>query len=302
MSTAESELRRPFEWIGARLTVEDAEVRWFPPAPGERQVREWRGRPIDAGVARRLLDSLQVDVRADGSGTYFEVARDPRVTVEVLDVRANDRHLLLTAHVPVPPAVAAAMEADATPTRTTFLCGHDEKAWFVAAIPESADARDVQAAKDALKPQAVWDAMRDLGVPPEWRDARKTAAFVRQGEWFFLPRPGLRVDAGKVRRDGRIQRGAGREHVCQFVYEIDGETVHVRHDFPDGLTETEFWSLPREDRQGFGWERRQRDAHVYAKGNVRHPDHKTVFLMDWHEVVPNTEQRALAMSHVAFLD
>lgn len=31
-------------------------------------------------------------------------------------------------------------------------------------------------------------------------------------------------------------------------------------------------------------------------------DHKTVFLMDWHEVVPNTEQSARAMRHVAFLD
>lgn len=298
---ADNELRTAFEWMGARLRIENAEVRWFADA-GQRKLREWRGRPIDAGVARQLLDSLRIDVRAGHAGSYFEARRDPRVAVEALDVWRDDRHLLLCAHVAVPADVEAVMEAAATPTRATFLCGHDEKAWFVAAIPESADAGDVQAAKDALKPEAVWDAMREHGVPTARRDARKTAAFVRQGEWFFIPRPGLRVDAGKVRRGGRIQRGAGREHVCQFVYEIGGETVYVRADVPDGLSEKEFRALPFRERWNAGWEQRQRDAHVYAKGNVRHPDHKTVFLMDWHEVVPNTEQRALAMSRVAFLD
>ena len=60
------------------------------------------------------------------------------------------RHLLLTAQ----------------PTRfgdteqSTFLCGHDERAWFAAAIPEEANPQTVQQAKDALKPQEVWDAMK----------------------------------------------------------------------------------------------------------------------------------------------
>jgi hypothetical protein len=45
-----------------------------------------------------------------------------------------------------------------------------------------------------------------------------------------------------------------------------------------------------------------RNAEVYAKGTVRHPDHATLVLRDWHRVAMNTEQAARAMQHVAFLD
>jgi hypothetical protein len=37
-------------------------------------------------------------------------------------------------------------------------------------------------------------------------------------------------------------------------------------------------------------------------GAVRHPDHATIVLRDWHRVLMNTEHRAEAMRHVAFLD
>jgi hypothetical protein len=37
-------------------------------------------------------------------------------------------------------------------------------------------------------------------------------------------------------------------------------------------------------------------------GRVRHADHKTVTLADWHWVAMNTESLAPAMRHVAFLD
>jgi hypothetical protein len=45
-----------------------------------------------------------------------------------------------------------------------------------------------------------------------------------------------------------------------------------------------------------------RGAAVYAKGAVRHRDHATIVLPTWHRVEMNTEQRAQAMRHVAFLD
>ena len=291
-----------FRLMGARVRVGDVDddVR----RTLDFRLREWRGKPIDAGVAQMLLESLRVDVRRDDAGeAYFDVRCDRRVELDVTDVRPDDRHLVLTAHVPV--SEKAAAPAAPAPAKGTFLCGHDEKSWFVAAIPESAEARDVQAAKDALKPEAVWDAMREAGVPDDRRDARKTAAFVRQGEWFFIPCPGLKLDAGRVRRQEPIQRGAGRPHVCQLLYRFGGQTVYVRDDGQAGLTELtedEFRELSFRERWHGGWDQRVRDAHVYVKGNIRHPDHKTVFLMDWHEVVPNTEQRAAAMSRVAFLD
>ena len=96
--------------------------------------------------------------------------------------------------------------------------------WFVAAIPESSRAADVQGAKDALKPEEVWQAMREHNVHPKDRDKRRTKAFVRHGEWFFIPRPELRVAEDRVLCSTRpIRRGQrGKPHVCQFLHRIGG--------------------------------------------------------------------------------
>src|SRR5688500_5002138 len=136
---------------------------------------EWMGARARIRANADLWMPVRVDVARDAGGELFEVEFRRGVEVEVVDVDPDDRHLLLRAG------------------DSRFLCGHDERQWFVAAIPEKAEARTVQDAKDALKPQEVWDAMNELGVDPDHRDRRRTAAFIRQGEWFFIPRPGLRV-------------------------------------------------------------------------------------------------------------
>ena len=46
----------------------------------------------------------------------------------------------------------------------------------------------------------------------------------------------------------------------------------------------------------------QRNPALYAKGRVRHSDHATIVLHDWHQVLMNRESDAPAMRHVAFLD
>jgi hypothetical protein len=45
-----------------------------------------------------------------------------------------------------------------------------------------------------------------------------------------------------------------------------------------------------------------RDAVVYARGRVRHADHRTITLHGWHRVLMNTEGQSRAMRNVAFLD
>ena len=45
-----------------------------------------------------------------------------------------------------------------------------------------------------------------------------------------------------------------------------------------------------------------KDAVVYVRGRIRHPDHQTICLPCWYRVMPNTETEAPAMRHVAFLD
>jgi len=37
-------------------------------------------------------------------------------------------------------------------------------------------------------------------------------------------------------------------------------------------------------------------------GRVRHSDHRTIVLPDWHQVLMNTENQSAAMRYVAFVD
>jgi hypothetical protein len=276
-------IEKKFNEIGARVRVATM------PAWGPRG-RSWNGKPRLGGVS----EPVRVDVQHDSRGEFFDVRHDRETTVRVLDVRRDDRHLLSMASRPA--------QQSAGDDVSTFLCGRDERSWFVAAIPEDAHATSVQAAKDALKPEAVWDAIREYGVRPQDRDKRRTEAFVRQGEWFFIPRPKLLVHASRVLEGEPIRRGASKPHVCQYLYRTGGEMVHVSGKYPNGLTDAQFFSLEKRERKSQRWTRMAREAHVFVRGSVRHPDHKTIVLAPWHEVVMNTETRAKAMEHMAFLD
>jgi hypothetical protein len=53
---------------------------------------------------------------------------------------------------------------------------------------------------------------------------------------------------------------------------------------------------------GYAWRRMTRDAEVYARGEVRHRDHKTIDLVSWHRVYMNRERFARHAQQIAFLD
>jgi hypothetical protein len=241
----------------------------------------------------RLNRAFSVDIRKDAHGEFFEVRRQPDVEVYVLDIRPRDRHLLL---------MARQLDERGKPDISKFLCGHDERHWFVAAVPESAHAKDVQSAKDALKPSEVWDAIRRSGIRMNHRDRRRTDAFVRQGEWFFLPQPRMTVKKFLVLHDEPIRRGGGKPHMCEFLYREGGVQVYVSRRHPNGLTVAQYQSLSDTERDEQHWTTMARDARAYVKGAIRHPDHETIRLDCWHLVVMNTETKAAAMQHVAFLD
>src|SRR5688572_8953459 len=111
------------------------------------------------------VQDVEVNVLHDWVGEYFVVRHREGVDVAVLEVASWDRHLVLAAH---DPRLAGEPEAD-----LTFLCGHDESHWFVAAVPETAAARTVQAAKDALKPPEVWQSIEEHDLPLGQRDGRR---------------------------------------------------------------------------------------------------------------------------------
>lgn len=257
--SAETLVRR-FAAVGARVKVAEG---------------PWRGEP-------------RIDIDADARGEYFDVrfARGvAKVELEVVDVQPRDRHLLLLARV--------------NGEKSKFLCGHDERHWFVAAVPETErGVTGVVAAKAALQPPAVRE--RVARTRPKDAFRRRNSAYVRQGEWFFVP---SRIDPPDVLvlRDEPLTRG-GTPHVLQFAHRRGGTLVYVNHRYPTGITEARYARLTRDEQRTGGWTTFLRDPELYAMGAVRHPDHATIHLPAWHRVLMNTEQGARAMRHVAFLD
>jgi hypothetical protein len=277
-----NEMETKFDKMGARAKVYNVGA----PLASH---RDWNG----GRRFGRELAAIRVDIRRDEHGEFFDVRHRNDVTVEVIDVKRADRHLLL---------MARQTNDHGGETKSKFLCGHDERSWFVAAIPEEANARDVQGAKDALKPPEVWASIHEHKLARNKRDLRRNDAFIRQGEWFFIPRPRVTVKPDLVIKNEPIRRGAGKPHMCQFLHRTGGEQVYVSGGYPNGLTTQEYRDLPQQERRHWSWRPMVRNAHVYVKGAIRHPDHKTVWLSFWHEVVMNTETKASAMQHVAFLD
>ena len=254
-------LERHFAAMGARLRIE---------GPG-------------GGMPR-------LDVGSDLRGEYFELrfpGDGPSRSVEVIDVAPADRHLLLLVR--------------GDEEKSKFLCGHDERHWFVAAVPEAArGVTGVATAKDALQPALVREAVER--ARPKDRFRRRNAAYLRQGEWFFVPAEDVDPPAGLVLRNEPLRRGMGKTHWLELAFRRGGELVYVNHEHPAGIDAQKFARLSERDRRDGGWTPMRRDPELYARGTVRHSDHATLVLPGWHRVLMNTERGARAMRHVAFLD
>lgn len=235
--------------------------------------------------------TVRLDVRNRRGREVFEILAGESTDLRVIDACPKERHLLL-------------MSRGRDNRKFKFLCGHDERHWFVASVPNRA-VSDVGSAKEALKPPEVRDAQERLRLPKRKRQSRKNSAFVRQGEWFFVPSPAFRPGEGKIWKNEPISRGSrSKPHICEELYRTGGETVYVSPTFPGVLTEAELKVRIREQPRfaEHRWQVRRRDALVYVRGRVRHPDHATIRLDGWHRVLMNTESEAPGVRQVAFLD
>jgi hypothetical protein len=267
-----------FAAIGARIKVREIASRW-------RQGNQTWVSPAD----------FAVDIRRDGNGEFFEL-RVPTHLRETLDVSVmqaepQQRHLLLFVR-----------KQGEKPQLDRFLCGHDEREWFVAAVPGGASS--VRQAMDALQPQDVRDALTRNHVSSRKRYARKNWAFRRQGEWFFVPEPSFVVNEKLVLHNEPLRRGAGKPHLVKEIYRSGGETVHVCSRHPNGVTPDECRLILQRNPEAarWGWQVMRRNPGVYARGTVRHSDHATITLPFWHRVLMNTETQSRTMANVAFLD
>ena len=237
--------------------------------------------------------NYSVDIRKDRRGEFFvlNVPHHLREAMEVvvLQKEAADRHLLLL------------VKRVDRKEKDRFLCGHDERSWFVAAVPGNAST--VFQAKEALKPFEVRSAQSAARISARKRNHRNNSAFRRQGEWFFVPAPDLSVNSKFILRNEPIRRGSGKAHIVQEAYRTGGETVYVHRKYPNGVTKEEYKKILERGGTRMGeWNVMVRNAWVYARGEIRHPDHKTITLHGWHRVLMNTENRTRSMANMAFLD
>lgn len=260
-------LQKKFARMGARLQMGEVRNRWR----------------SDAGI----------DIGMDNKGEFFDIRLplDEAVEYEVIDLRPDMRHLLLLAR------------RDGN-RKEKFLCGHDERHWFVCAVPGQSVA-NVRAAMEALQPPAAQEAINSRLRRAKNRLRRRNEAFVRQGEWFFIPAPELVADEKLVHRNEPISRGNGsKPHMCQYLYRTGGVTVMVTGKYPQGISQGQYERLIAENPKAsrWGWRAMQRDAQVFVRGRVWHADHKTVVLDGWHRVVMNTEGEAPGSRSVVFLD
>ena len=269
-------LVRQFARIGARLEIE-----------------------VSSDVqGRNAASNYSLDIKEEGRNEFYllEVAKPAIETIEfqVLNTQRDLRHLVLMARNEATPLVS---------NKQKFLCGHDERHWFVAALPVAAAVTDVKTAMEALKPrEAVWSQRRNA-VPAKQLNLRHNAGFIRQGEWFFVPEPGFSVWAlDVVRKHEPISRGAGsKPHIVAELVRRGGELVYVNRRTRTTLTALQFENRVRSGKikNPAEWVDQRMTTEVFVRGTVRHADHKTIELKGWHRVAMNAEPNS---NNVRFLD
>jgi hypothetical protein len=237
----------------------------------------------------RFGGTVSIDVGHDNVGEFFDINVGQTRDLDVLDAQPRIRHLLLMSR-----------QSDG---KHKFLCGHDERHWFVAAVPKQTSVSNVRTAFEALKPLGVRQQQDQLKINRQKRNRRRNGAFIRQGEWFFVP-VRVRFDEQLIIRNEPIGRTGGKPHICEELIRWGGELVYVNSRFPNGLTEPQYRKLIRRKpkMRKLGWVTQQRNPSVFVRGKVRHADHKTIVLNGWHQVLMNTEHQSVAMRYVAFID
>jgi hypothetical protein len=245
------------------------------------------GAGVRVGQLNRSRRPFTVDVNR--AGTFLINSAIP-VEFSVLDIKPKDRHLLL---------MARYKEAgERQETKSRYLMGHDERHWFVSEI--SAGVSSVEAAKQSLKPPEVVEV--ESGLRKKNIHRRRNAAWIRQGEWFFIPAPSYQPDPHLILRREPLTRGRGsKPHMCQELYRVGGETVYVSRRNPDGLSQKQYDALGEKELRSQTWQVMKRNPTVYVRGRISHADHATLILPCWHRVFINREMLSQTGT-VSFLD
>lgn len=234
----------------------------------------------------RGLRELELDVVRDRRGELFLIrvqsGIDPMSRIVVRNIDKPRRHLLLD---------ILNDDQDQRVVHNLLLCGHDERHHFVAGISDRG-AGTVRSALESLKPALVREAELAAGVRRQNRFTRKNEAFVRQGEWFFIPAR-VEVPRGSALRHEPLQAIGRKPHMAEFAFRTEGEVIYT-HRTQGQVREADYGKFLKEHpshRQG--WTMRRLNPKVFVRGTIKHPDHKTLRLDSWHQVLLSNETSAM---------
>lgn len=235
----------------------------------------------------RSFASRNAPYTIDVNGGVFIVnSADETLDINILDEDMKDRHILLNVSRKEPNVKGGGH----TVINEKWLCGHDERDWFVGAI--KGGVKNIWEAKQSLKPKEVLVA--EALLKGKNKQKRKNKARLRQGEWFFLPKPDLVVADYLIHKDEPISRGAGsKPHIVEEVYRSGGTNVWVKGG--NIFSQSEYESSANKHL----FTQRVADATVYGRGYVKHKDHATIYLDGWHQILMNDERRS---ANLRFLD
>lgn len=284
-------IEKKFEAMGARVNIDEL--------------------PVDRFVRPRVDENMETTIRVnvinDKKGQIFDVRYRGIVDISILDLQPDDRHLVMLAKLIDP------NKPHQDPEKVKFLCGHDEREWFSCQL-NNQSVTTVNSAKLSLRPDAVRRIHRKKHVKTRNRIKRKNEGSLRQGEWFFIPVDIDDPDMGAILRKEPLMisntRGGSKPHIAQYAFRRGGESVYVpqlpfsmmrndnisnddRERLAAGLTEREKKKYFRENPKSkdWNWTHQIRNPEFYVKGTIRHPDHATLKLKQWHQVHMNREVR-----------
>ncbi len=226
--------------------------------------------------------TFRIDVVAD----QFAITLPPDTDVVVQEVQPKERHLMLVVP-PTRPRFPA----------TKLLCGHDERHWFAATLPNNRAVTGVQSARDSLKPRDVPDAGKQ-------RNKRHNKAFKRQGEWFFVPAKNFEPDVNLILKNEPIRRNTmgSKAHYCEFLYRLPQGGRPMMEYRGMLYNSAEALKAAHPDADLSQARVRLMTGRAYVKGRITHPDHATLVLADWHIVYLNNEGSAGIAGLNAFVD
>lgn len=149
-----------------------------------------------------------------------------------------------------------------------FLCGLDEQHAFIAQLSDAVST--VRQAHGSLRPAGLLDA-----------EARARASAIRQGEFFFVPL--CDADLKRVMQLGKNVRVRQKTGIAQAAQWTRAGREHLAD---------EVWSIRASATEHY----------VLVRGEVRHPDHRSLRLSHWMRVFQNRETAETRPAGVLWVD